>query len=169
MVPSDSSIELELTRSPLDRRLYSLGDLGTLRLEGFASSRATARAADGRRWRFARRGFLQRVIEATDELGSAVGEFEPRALHRGGSLRWNGRELALRPASSLRERYALAQRDRELATFEGKGWSKRPVAVTLVDDAAPEPGLLLFAAFVVRGLAEDASGVAAATATTAGA
>jgi hypothetical protein len=97
-----------------------------------------------------------------------VGEFEPRALHRGGSLRWVGRELALRPASSWRERYALADDDRELATFDGKGWGKHPVAVTLDDEAASEPGLLLFATFVVGELAEDASAVAATTATTAG-
>jgi len=35
------------------------------------------------------------------------------------------------------------------------------------DPAAVEPGLLLFAAFVVRGLAEDASGAAGAAAGTA--
>jgi hypothetical protein len=41
--------------------------------------------------------------------------------------------------------------------LDGKGWGKRPVAVT-VDDRSPiDPGLLLFATFVVRGLAEDAS------------
>jgi hypothetical protein len=163
---SDSSFELELTRSPVDRRLYALEGLGTLRLEGVASRRATAEAA-GRRWRFAGRGFLQRVIEATDEGGLLVGEFEPRTLHRGGTLRWDGRELGLRPASAWRERYALVEGDRELAAFDGKGWGKRPVAVTLADDVAGEPGLVLFAAFVVRGLAEDASAVAATPATSA--
>jgi hypothetical protein len=163
----DSSIELELTRSPLDRRLYSLDGIGTLRLEGAASRRATAEAADGRRWRFAGRGFLQRVLEATDELGSVIGEFEPRSLHRGGALRWGARELALRPASAWRERYALADGPRELAAFEGKGWGKRPVAVTLLGHPPPKPGVLLFAAFVVRGLGEDASAGVATTATTA--
>jgi hypothetical protein len=38
-----------------------------------------------------------------------------------------------------------------------RGWGKRPVKITLDEPGLVEPGLLLFAAFVVRGLAEDAS------------
>ena len=107
------------------------------------------------------------VIEATDAAGTAVGEFEPRSLRRGGTLRWAGREFALRPASSWRERYALADGDREIAVLDGKSWGRRPVKVTVDDSEAVEPGLLLFAAFVVRGLAEDAGSAAGAGATTA--
>jgi hypothetical protein len=110
---------------------------------------------------------LRRVIQATDAAGTAVGEFEPRALRRGGTLRWAGRELALRPASHWRERYALADGDHELAILDGKGWGRRPVKVTVDDPEAVEPGLLLFAVFVVRGLAEDA-GAAAQAATPSG-
>ncbi len=73
-------------------------------------------------------------------------------------MRWGDRELALRAASNWRERYALADGDRELATFDGKGWGKRPVKVTVEEDV--DPGLLLFAAYVVRQLAEDAASVA---------
>lgn len=153
--------DLELTRTPGDRPLYALEGVGTLRLEGFASRTATAEAGS-RSWRFARRRFWQRVIQATDKAGTAVGEFEPRDLRRGGTLRWAGRELTLRPASSWRERYALAEGDRELAILDGKGWGRRPVKVILDDPGAVEPGLLLFATFVVRGLAEDASGAAGA-------
>ena len=159
--------DLELTRAADDRRLYALEGVGTLRLLGLASRSATAEA-DGGRWRFARRGFWQRDIQATDETGAAVGEFEPRTLRRGGALRWAGRELTLRPASSWRERYALADGDRELAVLDGKSWGARPVKVT-VDDREPlEPGLLLFAAFVVRGLAADAGSAAGAGAATTG-
>ena len=56
--------------------------------------------------------------------------------------------------------YALADGDRELALFDGRGWGKRPVRITVGEDSIA-PGLLLFAAFVVRGLAEDAAGAAA--------
>jgi hypothetical protein len=158
--------DLELTRTPGDRRLYALEGVGTLRLQGFASRRATAEA-DGTRWRIARRGFWQRLVEATDDAGTTVGEFEPRGLRRGGTLRWAGRELALRPASNWRELYALADGDRELAVLDGKGWGRRPVKVTVGDSEAVEPGLLLFATFVVRGLAEDAGSVAGAGGTAA--
>jgi hypothetical protein len=163
--------DLELTRSPDDRRLYVLQGVGTLRLEGWTSRRAIATAgADS--WRIARRGFWQRVVEAVDAGGTAVGSFEPHTLRRGGTVRWNGDELSLRPASMWRERYALADGDRELAILGGRSWGRRPVRITLEDRGAIEPGLLLFAAFVVRSLADDAASAAgagaAASATAAG-
>ena len=157
--------DLELTRTRGERRLYALEGVGTLRLQGLFARAATAEA-EGTRWEIVR-GLWGRRVEATDVAGSAVGEFEPRSLRRGGTLRWAGREFALGPASNWRERYALADGDRELALFDGKGWGGRPVKVTLDDPGAVEPGLLLFAAFVVRGLAEDAGAAAAgASATT---
>ena len=80
--------------------------------------------------------------------------FEPHSIRRGGAFRWAGHELALRPASSWRERYALADGERELALLDGKGWGRRPVKITVDDPDAVDPGLLLFAAFVVWLLAE---------------
>ena len=152
--------ELVLERTPHDRRLYALEGVGTLRSEGLFSSSWSAEA-DGRSWRLTRRGFWSRRVQAVDTAGVAVGEFEPNAVRRGGKLRWNGRELTLRAASSWRERYALADGDRELAVLDGKGWGSRPVKVdVVVEPNAVEPGLLLFAAFVVRGLAQDADGSA---------
>jgi hypothetical protein len=136
-----------------------LDGVGTLRLQGFAS-RAAVAEADAKRWHIARRGFWRRRVAATDETRSPAGEFAPRGLRRGGALRWGNRELQLRPASSWRERYALADGEQELALFDGKGWGRRPVQVTVKDGEAIDPGLLLFAAFVVRGLAEDASAAA---------
>ncbi|MDX6376480.1 MAG: hypothetical protein QOE98_783, partial [Gaiellaceae bacterium] len=141
----DSMADLELTRTREDRRLYALGDVGTLRLTGFWSRSATAQAGD-RTWELTRSGLWRPIIRATDEAGTVVGEFEPRGgLRRGGTLRWGDRSYTLRPASSWRERYAIVDDDRELAVLDGKGWGKRPVAVT-VDDRSPiDPGLLLFA------------------------
>ncbi len=157
-------VELELTRTPGDRRLFVLGDVGTVRVHGWSGARATAEAG-GRRWELARRGFWRPAIVATDPTGGTAGRFVAPGWRRGGSLWWGDRELLLRPASAWRERYALADGDRELATLEGKGWGARPVAVTVHDREALDPGLLLLAAFVVRGLAEDAGGAAAAAAT----
>ena len=157
--------ELELTRAPGDRRLYLLGELGSIRFEALFSRAAAAEAA-GENWRFARRGVFTPRAEATSASG-AVGEFEPRTIRRGGTILWSGTSYALRPASAWRERYALADGDRELAVFDGKGWGRRPVRVEIDATTIPDPGLLLFAAFVVRGLAEDASGAAGASASTA--
>ena len=158
--------EFELTRSKDDRRLYELGALGSLRLEGFFSRRATATSA-GQTWRIGRSGVFGQHIYATGSGDEMVGEFDPRAVRRGGELRWERRSFELRAASAWRERYALATGDTELALFEGKGWGRRPVKVEILRPESVEPGLMLFAAFVVRGLAEDAGatagGVVAAT------
>jgi hypothetical protein len=158
--------DLELTRTPGDRRLYALDGVGTMRLEGWFSRTATA-DADGKKWRFARIGFWQRQIAATDAARLTVGEFAPNTLRRGGALRWAGRELTLRPSSAWRERYALVDDERELAVLDGKDWGRRPVKVTIGDLGDIDPGLLLFAVFVVRSLAEDASAAAVAGSTAA--
>ena len=150
--------ELELTRVPGERRAFELAGVGSLRLQGRLSRSARAEAG-GRGWDLRRRGLLRATVWATDAAGTVAGEFRPRGLRRGGVLRWGDRELALRPASKWRERYALAHGDRELATFDGKGWGKRPVKVTVAEDM--DPGLLLFTAYVVRQLAEDAAASAA--------
>jgi hypothetical protein len=159
--------DLELTRTPGDRRLYELAGVGTLRLEGLFSRSATADAGE-RSWHVSRRGVFTSVIEATDAAGAATGAFRGRALRRGGTLRWAQRELELRPSSVWRERYALVDGERELATIEGKGWGRRPVKLSIDDAASVDAGLLLFAAFVVRALAEDAQSAAGGAAATAG-
>ena len=156
--------ELELTRSRGDRRRYEIQGVGMLRLRGLLSRGATAEAG-GAQWSFDRRGFWQRALHASDAMGAVVGSFEPRTWRRGGALRWGARELEVRPASRWRERYALLDGDRELAVLDGKGWGRRPVRIALDDAGAVEPGLLLFAAFVVRGLAEDADAAASAGST----
>ena len=148
--------ELALVRTPKDRRLYEIEGLGTLRLEGLWSRRATAEAgADS--WQIGAVGFWRRTIHATDGLGTLVGTFAPATLRRGGTLTWAGRVMALRPASAWRQRYALADGDNELALLDGRSWGKQPVKITVDDLGAVEPGLLLMTAFVVRRLAEDAA------------
>ena len=158
--------ELALTRSAAARRLYVLGDLGSLRLEGMFSRAAVAEIG-AQSWRFARRGVFTARAEASDAAGTVVGQFEPRTLRRGGGIRWADRDYVLRPASAWRERYALVDGEEELAVFDGKGWGRRPVNVRLDDAHRLDPALVMFAAFVVRSLADDAGSAAAAGASTA--
>jgi hypothetical protein len=161
-------VELELRRSDGDRRRYLLDGVGSIRLGGLLGRSAVAEA-DGRRWTLGRRGFWRTTVYADDATGVEVGRFEPRSIRRGGTLSWDGRELLLSPSSAWRSRYALTEGEIELATFEGKGWGRRPVAVTLHGEGVQDPGLLLFAAFVVRGLAEDDGSSAAVVSSTAAA
>jgi hypothetical protein len=152
-----SAVDLELTRVPGDRRLYALEGIGTLRLQGLLGRSAVAQS-DGRSFEITSRGLWQREVVATDESGAVCGTFDPRSIRRGGTLRWGDRQLTLNPASAWRERYELAEHGSRLALLDGKGWGKRPVRLTIDDGELLEPGLALFATFVVRGLAEDASG-----------
>ena len=121
--PPETLADLELTRTPVERRLYTLEGVGTLRVSGLSSRMAVAEA-DDTSWQFARRGFWGRRIQATAPTGVVVGEFEPRATRRGGTLDWAGRRLSLRPASRWSERYALADSDLELAVFDGKAGAR---------------------------------------------
>jgi hypothetical protein len=164
--------ELELTRTREDRKVYVLDGVGTVRLRGWTSRGATLEAG-GRRWEVERRGLFAPVTEAIDDTGAVVGEYRGKLLGRAGEVRWGDRELALRPASIWGSRYALADGERELAVFDGKGWGKRPVAVVVDDPSAVSAGLILFVAVVVRTLAEDAniaasSGAVAASAAATG-
>lgn len=164
--------DLELTRTPDDRRRFRLDGVGALYLRGWTGRSASAETESGdRSWELSSRGVVSRVIEASDAAGTLVGAYEPRTFRRGGTLTWQSREYGLRPASAWKERYALTDpaSDAELAIVEGKGWGKRPVKVTVADPSALPPGLLLFAVYVVRALAEDAQSAAGAGAAAAGA
>lgn len=97
------------------------------------------------------------------ELTRAPGDRRLYRLADLGTIRLKGWGSRAARVEAMRERYALADGEHELAVFEGKGWGRRPVKVTADDPAALDPGLLLFAAFLVRRLAEDAGAAAAAT------
>jgi hypothetical protein len=163
-------LELHLTRVPGERRLYNLDGIGTLRLSGLLTRSATAQA-DAETWQFARSGFWQRNVEATDAAGAVAGTFRPREIRRGGRLDWRGREYALSPDSTFRERYWLTDGDRRIARLESTGWwgwgARQPVRLELEDPGGADPGLLLFASFVVRALADDAAATASSGSTAA--
>jgi hypothetical protein len=63
-----------------------------------------------------------------------------------------------------RARHALADGDPELAVLQGNRWGRRPVKITADGPRALDAGLVLFAAFVLCGLGEDASAAAGTTA-----
>jgi hypothetical protein len=163
------AIEFELERVKGDRRLYAFGDVGTVRLEGLFGRNATAEAGH-EQWTF-RRSVWTRTIEAVAVSGEIVGEFRGRLLHSGGTIRWNGSDVLLRRGTMWRERYVLEDGRRKLARFDVRAWGRFPVSVCIEVPAEVEPGLLLFAAFVVRAAADDHSTgavVASTTATTGG-
>jgi hypothetical protein len=152
-------VEIQLIRAAGDRRVYELGTIGSLRLRGWLLRWATAIAGD-RSYRFSRATWRSAAVDATDSQGNVIATFRPNQFRRGGELRWSGTAYALRPAALLRERYELFSVDREVASIEARGWwgwgTRRPLTMRVMDHAL-DPGLLLFAAFVVRTLADKAS------------
>jgi len=146
---------LELTCDPADDRLWTLDGVGTLRRTGWISRAATAEAS-GRSWAIARHGWARPGFRAADETGAVVGELKGAFASRGETLRWSGRELALRPTRLRRGGHALLDGERVLATMTPKREGKRPLDVTL-EDRAVDPGLLLFVVFVVQARSDDAS------------
>ncbi len=151
-----------LVRVPGARRRYEIRGVGTLQLEGWASRRATAEAAVGS-WELSR-GLWRRRAQAT-AAGSVVGTFSRGSLfRRGGSLTWETRPLELRSTSVWRQRYALREDGQDLVVLTASGRGKRPVTIAFGRSAAIEPALLLFAAFLVLGFAQDANAGAGAAA-----
>jgi hypothetical protein len=144
--------EFQLTRDPGDRRLYVLASIGTIHLPKGWRSRGGRVEANGRTWEVAL-GRPRHVQHATDETGTIVGRFQPHILRRGGTLRWIDRELKLRPVTRWRwhPRYTLADGDHELAVFE----LRRRLKITVDTPTALDPGLLLFAAYLVLSGAAD--------------
>ena len=147
--------ELALRRERSDRRRYTVEGVGTMRVGGLIARTADASDLAGNDWHFRRRG---RRAHATLPSAEIVGEYSPRAVGRGGTLRWEDRVLALEPTGRFwQERYRLLDGRRQLAGLSGRSWGREPVRLHLTDDAELDPGLVLFVAFVVRGLAEYAS------------
>ena len=161
-------------RVPGARRLYALDGVGTLELHGMLMRSATASAP--------REPGASPGARCGDDScrrrtpGAEIGSFRPREIRRGGTVHWYGREYTLRPHGLLRERYVLADHARELVVIEATGWwgwgARRPVRLVLEHAAATEPGLLLFASFIVRTLADgaaaDAGGSAAVVSASSG-
>src|SRR3954453_23357827 len=162
------ALEFELERARGDRRRYVFGNAGSMRLQGLFGRNAAAEAG-GEQWTF-RRSLWTRTIEAVAVSGEGVGEFHGRLLSSGGTIRWSGRELLLCRGTMWRERYILEDAGSKVARFDVRGWGRFPVSVRVEVPAKVEPGLLLFAAFVVRAAADEntTGAVVASTAATGG-
>ena len=148
-----------LTPSPGDNRLYVVKGIGSLHVTGWTWREATAEAG-GRSWQITRHGIWPPVIQAADVAGDIVGEFSGRWLVHGATLRWSNRELALRIDRLRQDRYILMDDDRRLATIDGVGSNKHPLNVSIDDTADTDPGVVLFAIYVVRTLAHTRKAMA---------
>lgn len=165
--------EIELTRSPDDRKKFVLEGFGDVRKSGFMGlgRSATLTARDGRSWEADRKGLRQRPV-ISDPAGGEPASFEAAGtFKRGGRLVVGPDTYELGPSSGWRQRYSLSRGEQELATLEGgNGWTgKTPVQVEVTDGAEIDALVLLTACWLVEQFANDAAAGAGATAGGAGA
>ncbi len=132
-----------------------LPGVGSLLRTGRVSRAATAEAG-GRRWSIKRFGLVRTGFTATDEAGGLVGELRNPIGGRSDRLRWAGHYLRLVRGASRAGGYALCDGDLLLAVMTPKRPGKRQLEV-VVEDAAVDPGLLLFQAFIAQACEDDAS------------
>lgn len=141
--------DLTLSPSPSDSDLYALGGIGSLRWESSKRPFVAAAQAGTLLWRFAQSGTWRQHANVTDADGVEIASYRTRGWTRsGGTIRWDGRELKLRPAAMFHISFTLDDGERSIAAL----WSNSAsdVVVSTDDVADIDAGPLLLAAFVVR-------------------
>jgi hypothetical protein len=133
--------------------LYVADKIGTLCVAGWTCRTATAQAG-GRIWQITRRGIWPVSIQATDAAGDVIGEFSGGRLDQSMTLRWSNRELVLWSNGPSDHRYVLIDGDRALTTIDGDHLSKRSPTISITDAGDTDPGLLLFAVYVVHAVTQ---------------
>jgi hypothetical protein len=153
--------EIELTRSPDEKRRLDLPGVGTVRFENMWGTKLRLSAPGHGEWRVVR---SRRGVAVSDMDGAAVASFDGARVEHGDVV------VEVRaPQPGLLERrppFVVVEGERELARIEPKVWSEKPTAVTIVDDdfAARHPLLLLLALYRTQLIAQSLYARAAASA-----
>jgi hypothetical protein len=151
-------LELQLIRSPDDKRRLDLPGVGSLRFENLWGTKLRITAPGHGEWRIVRRRSGV-TVSAAD--GTTAAAFTDRGVEHGGVV-----VEVTTPHQGLLERrpFVLVQGDRELARMAPSVWSEKPTAVTLVDQdfAARHPLLLLLALYRAQLTAQRRMAAAAA-------
>jgi hypothetical protein len=144
---------LELTRSPDDRRLYTLPGIGELRTRRWPSRQVEATTSDGRSYVFTTRRWT-----AVDAFGGEVAR-----QHGSRGFLWRSVQWELRPTGDVSGAYALVRpgEEDELAIAMPVGWGRRPVPLVVDETARLDPGLVLYLLFAMRAKGEAISSSAA--------
>jgi hypothetical protein len=152
--------ELQLTRSPDDKRRLDLPGVGYLRFENMWGTKLRLCAPGQGQWRVARSRGGPTV---TGEDGATAATFAGAGVER------DGVAIEVRaPLQGLFERrppFLLVNGDRELARVASAVWSEKPTAVTLLDEefVAQHPLLFLLALYRAQLVAQSRFASAAAS------
>lgn len=159
--------EVELRRSPADRRLFEAQGVGWLRTASWLSQRGEAGAAGSTtaEWAFEPRGWTGARAEAIDRRsGLPIGGYRRTGtFSQDGEVTWGGRVHGLGRASRWRQRFRLVDGRATLLELDVRGYGRRPVTLRVDPALEGQPGLVLFACwlgtqFVAQASAASASG-----------
>jgi hypothetical protein len=155
--------ELQLIRSPDDKRRVDLDGVGTVRFENLWGTKLRLSAPGHGEWRVVRR---RRRVTVSDADGMTVAEFAGGGVEQGDV----GIQVTT-PHEGLfawRTPFLLVAGDRELARVGPSVWSEKPLAVTILDDdfVARNPLLFLLALYSAQLVAASRQARAAAGRTT---
>jgi hypothetical protein len=136
--------ELELTRSPDDKRRLDLAGIGSVRFENIWGTKLRITAPGHGEWRVER---SRRGMTVSDADGMAVAAFAGARIEHGDVVV----EVRTQHQGLLERRppFLLVAGDRPLGRVAPSVWSEKPVAVTVVDEnfAARYPLLFLLALY----------------------
>jgi hypothetical protein len=155
--------ELQLTRSPDDKRRLDLPGVGSVRFENMWGTKLCFSSAGGAEWRIA--GRRRGPVEVRDALGTTVATIDGRRATQG-----DRHVDVITPHQGLLERrppFVLLEGDRELARVASRVWDEKPIDVTVLDEdfVSREPMLFLVALYAANRIASSRQAAAAASAT----
>jgi hypothetical protein len=153
--------ELQLTRSPGDKRQLELPGVGSIRFENRLGTTATIAAAGCGDWHMSR-GLFRGPTIATDAAGVTVAQITRSGVESAGRVL-----VPTTPHQGPLDRrppFMLVEGERELARIAPHVWNENPLDVTVLDDvfAERDPQLFLFALYAANLIASSRMASAAA-------
>ena len=146
--------ETQISRDPENKGRWVLPDVGAVRFPRRWRNEVLIEVPGELPWKSNGKAVSKGISEAVDTGGQVRATFDRRTgedriiygdrelLITGGETSWTKR----------RSPYALTEGGRELISFESVAWGRRPIDVTIADEAAvaADPLLILFAAYAAH-------------------
>jgi hypothetical protein len=154
--------ELQLLRSPDDKRRLDLAGVGYVRFENMWGTKLVLVAASAGEWRVAGRLMFRGETTATDAAGTTVAKIA------GNRVEYGDRTVEVTtPHEGLLEKrppYLVVENGREIAHVASQAWSEKPLDVSILDEefVTTDPLLFLLALYTAQLISARRSASAAA-------
>jgi hypothetical protein len=142
--------DLQLVRSPDDKRRLDLAGVGSVRFENMWGTKLVIVAPGSGEWRIDGRGPFRRASVVTDAGQDVIASFAP------GRIEYGGRVVeATTPHQGMLERrppFQIVEGGRAIARVTPRVWDEKPLDLTVLDEefVASDPLLFLLALYVAN-------------------